>query len=198
MPRPPEQERPLAQLVLLGAESRVADVTQRCSRSHGGGRCPRLARPGRKQCAECASNALRSIHGAIARGMCRQCRGAQSDSPNRLCRRCWFGQVAVRRLGSCRHGPALADLFNAQRGRCALTGVPLRIEPGPVTLDSASLDHIVPSSRGGSNDPSNCRWVTAQVNSAKGSGTDDELLAMARSLLRVAGELKTASTARAA
>lgn len=72
---------------------------------------------------------------------------------------------------------ALLSLWNAQRGRCALTGDIL--VPG----NGASLDHIVPRSRGGGNDISNLRWVTSDANTAKGALSDEAFLAMCRRIV---------------
>lgn len=70
----------------------------------------------------------------------------------------------------------LATLWNAQSGRCALTGAPL----GP----DAHLDHILPRSRGGTSDPSNLRWLTPTANRLKGNLLDVELLELCAVILR--------------
>ncbi len=59
--------------------------------------------------------------------------------------------------------------WNEQRGRCAITNRPL--QPGV----NASLDHIVPKSRGGADDLDNLRWTTLTANRARGDLTDQEL-----------------------
>lgn len=64
---------------------------------------------------------------------------------------------------------------------CALTGVAL--VPG----DGASLDHIVPRSRGGTSAPSNLRWVTTDANTAKGALSDAEFLVMCCAVVATLG-----------
>jgi CRISPR/Cas system Type II protein with McrA/HNH and RuvC-like nuclease domain len=61
----------------------------------------------------------------------------------------------------------LIELFEKQGGRCALTDVKLK--------SNASIDHIVPRSRGGTDDISNLRWVSWLANKMKGTQTDEEL-----------------------
>jgi hypothetical protein len=61
----------------------------------------------------------------------------------------------------------LARMWHRQRGRCALTG--WRID-----RESAHLDHIAPTSLGGSNEPSNLRWVHRDANMAKRALADTD------------------------
>lgn len=63
-----------------------------------------------------------------------------------------------------------------QRCRCPLTGQRL-------TRDNISVDHIVPKSKGGSTGIENLRLVTKDVNMAKQSMTDEQLLALCRSVV---------------
>jgi CRISPR/Cas system Type II protein with McrA/HNH and RuvC-like nuclease domain len=62
-------------------------------------------------------------------------------------------------------------LIEQQNYRCALSGRPL-------TPETASLDHIVPLSRGGKHDISNLWIVDHQVNNAKGTFTVEEFIAL--------------------
>jgi len=63
---------------------------------------------------------------------------------------------------------ALYEIWQEQRGRCAITGTPL--SPGA----NAVLDHILPVSRGGSSSRDNLRFVHEAVNNMKRAMTDDE------------------------
>ena len=65
------------------------------------------------------------------------------------------------------------ELIERQNYQCALSGRQL-------TPESASLDHIVPLSRGGQHDLSNLWIVDHQVNSAKGTLTVEEFVALCR------------------
>jgi len=70
----------------------------------------------------------------------------------------------------------LRSLLESQGYKCALTGVEL-------TPATAACDHIVPVSRGGQNRIENVQIVTADVNRAKGSMTNDEFVAMCAMVL---------------
>lgn len=65
----------------------------------------------------------------------------------------------------------LLFLWNRQRGLCAISSHPLI--PG----DGASLDHIVPVARGGTNDISNLRFIYQTLNRIKADMRDDEFKA---------------------
>ena len=64
-------------------------------------------------------------------------------------------------------GEQLHSLWGKQRGRCALTGI-------PITALEAHLDHVVPTSKGGSQTVRNLRWTHPMANAAKGTRTDKE------------------------
>lgn len=65
----------------------------------------------------------------------------------------------------------LVELIEKQEYRCALSGMPL-------TPDIASLDHIVPVSKGGKHEVGNVAWVHEEINRMKGTLSKDEFLAM--------------------
>lgn len=67
----------------------------------------------------------------------------------------------------------IMQLIENQHFRCALSGRKL-------TPETASLDHIVPLSRGGSHEIENLWVVEHLVNTAKGTMTVDEFLEMCR------------------
>lgn len=66
-------------------------------------------------------------------------------------------------------------LLERQDFKCAITGKPL-------TPQTASMDHIVPLSRGGSHEASNAMIVLREINSAKGSLTIQEFVEMCRAV----------------
>lgn len=67
----------------------------------------------------------------------------------------------------------IMELIERQQFRCALSGRPL-------TPETASLDHIVPLSRGGTHELSNLWIVDYQVNTAKGTLTVEEFVTLCR------------------
>lgn len=66
----------------------------------------------------------------------------------------------------------LRELWAEQNGICALTGEALI--PGY----NASIDHIVPRFRNGSNEKSNLQWVTLEVNNFKRTRNNEEIIRM--------------------
>lgn len=70
----------------------------------------------------------------------------------------------------------LWNLLESQDFKCALTGRALSPE-------TASVDHIVPVSKGGPNAASNLQIVERQVNSAKGTMLQGEFIQMCRDVV---------------
>ena len=62
-----------------------------------------------------------------------------------------------------------------QRGRCALTGIKLD--------RTANADHILPASKGGTDNSHNFQWLTPEANHFKGSLTIEQLAHMCRLVL---------------
>ena len=61
----------------------------------------------------------------------------------------------------------LRGLLKKQDYTCAISGV-------KITPETASLDHIVPHSHGGTDEVDNAQWLHTEVNRMKGSLTDEE------------------------
>lgn len=74
----------------------------------------------------------------------------------------------------------LWGLLKRQRMLCGLTGRRLN-------RDNISLDHIVPLSKGGSNEPSNLRFVHIDANTFKMDMDDNGLLELAKDMVRTLG-----------
>ncbi|WP_435022405.1 HNH endonuclease [Tundrisphaera sp. TA3] len=102
-------------------------------------------------------------------GCCIVC-GKERDNKSVTCEKCIKKNYAKSILGSTKKAHVIEELFNSQNRRCAYTG--LRLELGV----NASLDHIIPRSQGGSNDPSNLQWVHKWVNYMKSTTPSDEFL----------------------
>lgn len=86
---------------------------------------------------------------------------------------------ASRTLGWIITADILRAMWEHQRGLCGLTGQPM-------DLDDASLDHIVPRSRGGTSWLANLRWTTKAANRAKSDLLDEEFVALCAQVLQYA------------
>ena len=93
--------------------------------------------------------------------------GRVASTLKRYAEKRFFWIRSARLKGSVKASPReLSSLWRTQRGICAMTGQ---------RLDrTAELDHIIPKSRGGSNEIGNLQWVTRIVNRAKTNLTSDE------------------------
>ena len=94
-----------------------------------------------------------------------------------ICPVCFFKTVAAHNLGKSSRYTEIMGLFEAQGRKCACTGEPL------ILCSTASLDHIVPRSRGGDDSLGNLRWVLKAVNIAKHDLTHEEFLSLCRRVL---------------
>jgi hypothetical protein len=76
----------------------------------------------------------------------------------------------------------LMAILESQGYRCALTG-------GPLVPANARLDHIVPLSSDGTNSPDNLQWVTEEINTAKGTMSQEAFIRMCVAVAKHAGKL---------
>lgn len=105
---------------------------------------------------------------------------ASPHSISKTIRQCTkrMGLSSVRELVGKEQSTTAADLkklIEAQEFRCALSGELL-------TPDTASLDHIVPVSNGGGNEVDNLQWLNAEVNTMKGSLSQERFIALCRKI----------------
>lgn len=96
-----------------------------------------------------------------------------------MCMVCWMKKVAsdcckLRGEAMQSHARSLAELWEKQGGVCALTGTTL--VPGV----NASLDHIVPKAKGGTNALDNLQWVCIPANQAKSDLSTEEFVDLCR------------------
>lgn len=94
----------------------------------------------------------------------------------------WRAQLLRRKLGWPITDDDLRSLWERQGGLCGLTGQPMDIA-------EADVDHIIPRSRGGSDELSNLRWTTRAANQAKGDLLDEEFLALCAQVAEHIGRL---------
>jgi hypothetical protein len=111
----------------------------------------------------------------IARGECPLCETPPRPAlVGQVCLDHWFFGAAGRATGSTKNTKAVAALWEAQGGRCALTGFPL------TPSAAATLDHKIPKSRGGSRGLENIQWTAWEANRIKGAFTPEEFVALCR------------------
>ncbi len=109
----------------------------------------------------------------LAAGLCIGCRVANANTiPNqKLCLECYMKILSHDNLGSRADWPLLLEKFNSCGGKCAYSGLQLTLGT------DASLDHIIPVSKGGAfADINNLQWVHRTVNSLKRDLLEEELL----------------------
>lgn len=86
------------------------------------------------------------------------------------CEKCWLKYSARRNTGSIENWQHIKELLIKQNYKCPYTNKEL------VLGLNASMDHIVPKSRGGANSLDNLQWVDKKVNSIKLDMTHDEFI----------------------
>jgi len=89
-----------------------------------------------------------------------------------MCFDCWCTSIAGDALGSKRLKEMVMQSY-IQHPYCAFTGE--LVLPGHQP-NSASMDHIVPISRGGEKVIENCQWVKLIINVSKNNKTNEEYL----------------------
>lgn len=181
------------------------DSSRQCSN------CKRAASPRRSRCAVCIGSGARSKRRL---GVCRQC-GSKSEAnrcqeclqktrneyrsrvTNGQCVYCKEPSTAgafcfthwLKNIGSPyklrkSNGGLLMirSLWEEQKGLCKVTGEVLI--PG----HNASLDHIIPTSKGGLSTRDNLRWVLLEINRAKSNMTHQQFVEMCRKVVAASDE----------
>jgi len=125
----------------------------------------------------------------VARGQCPSCR--KSAEVGIFCFKHWLKNVGVPHgLGNGKGIALLQRLWEEQKGQCAITGETLI--PGA----TASIDHIIPKSRGGASVNGNLQWVLLQVNRIKWDMTNEEFVETCRKVVRAADRRSNEQMAR--
>lgn len=124
-------------------------------------RCGREKTGVRAVCEHCAAHMDNRKKAAYETGMCRQgCKSPRLEL-SQVCRICWFKKAANQYLGDYTRFEELIEVFDSQEGQCAYTKRTLM--PGY----NASVDHVIPKSRGGTDTLENLHFVELSVNYAK-------------------------------
>ena len=104
-----------------------------------------------------------------AAGLCFVC-GKLIATPCGRCEKCQLKYLARFYLGDRKQWEILKELYKKQNGRCAYTNIPITIG------NTASIDHIVPKSKGGQNIISNYQWTHCWINLAKKTTIHEEFI----------------------
>jgi hypothetical protein len=102
-------------------------------------------------------------------GLCGKC-GKAKNNQTQVCEKCILRRTAQLRLGNPSRWQELQELLEKQNCSCPYTGIKLKLG------ENASLDHVVPKSRGGTNDLSNLEWVHVWVNLMKNNTSKSEFV----------------------
>jgi 5-methylcytosine-specific restriction endonuclease McrA len=129
--------------------------------------CTNPVEKNKSRCSQCLARRQAKKLERIANGQCIDC-SEIAVVGNRFCQRCYLKAVSRDHLGTVTRWHELLDLFEKQKGQCALSGRSL------ILGVDADLDHINPRSRGGTNDLSNLQWVLANINGFKSNMFEDE------------------------
>jgi hypothetical protein len=122
---------------------------------------------GKTRCLKCCRKVKARLK---EQGKCQSCGGAKHNSRS-LCKKCVIKNIATKGLQDRSRWTELSELYESQNGCCAVTGKSIELGTG-----DASLDHIIPTSRGGGNELGNLRWVHITVNRMKNDMLDSEFL----------------------
>lgn len=130
--------------------------------------------PGMSFCAGCLETQRlykrRLESSRVQAGLCGKC-GKSPFVPHRVyCSLCILKATAKRTLGTSARWPELQAILDKQDNCCPYFGVPIEIGR------DAELDHIVPRSKGGTNDPSNLQFIHAWANAWKLAASEEEFL----------------------
>jgi hypothetical protein len=141
----------------------------------------------KSRCDACREKLRRNYLHRAKHGQCVKCK--DKATAGAFCFKHWLGNIGSAYKMNWKNGglALLHQLWIEQQGLCAVTGVSL--VPG----SNASLDHIVPVSRGGDNSKTNLRWVLDVVNKAKWDMTDEQFVELCR-LVVAAAESKKVQT----
>jgi len=148
--------------------------------------CDQPAEKGKTKCSDCLrkyremSRAL--VEKKLAAGLCKRCGKNPFVEGSQVCGQCFCKGVSKFHFHNCAQTDQLMALLEAQDNICPYTGKKL------VMGLNCTLDHIVPVSRGGTNDIDNLQWVYCSefvnVNTLKWSMTDTEF----RELIKIVYE----------
>lgn len=117
-------------------------------------------------CAECGKNVTTSC-GDKHRIYCSEaCMNKAMHRRNKRKRQDQMGAAFVEDV-------ELWDIYNRDEGICQICGLPVPDTNEPTNQWAATVDHILPLSKGGSHEKSNCQLAHRMCNSLKQDATED-------------------------
>jgi CRISPR/Cas system Type II protein with McrA/HNH and RuvC-like nuclease domain len=123
-----------------------------------------------KKCQERNRNSSRKYgNERVKNGKCYTCTN-EAIPGNTSCLKHWFKKMCFDALGTKKDADMIISLLEKQNHICIYTGE--KLIPGI----NASIDHIVPVSRGGENKIENLQWVTKRINTIKNDLTHQEFI----------------------
>jgi hypothetical protein len=115
-------------------------------------------------------------HNAIASKKCVGC-SSVADS-GKFCFQCWMKSRARFHFGDSNKAVMLFRIWQRQEGKCIYTGE--KLIPG---IRHASLDHITPKSKGGSDLENNLQWISFVANIMKHTMSHEEFIAICKRIV---------------
>lgn len=142
--------------------------------------CDLPALPGHVRCQACFDSNRAVTRGRVARlkaeGLCIRCGKVKTFGDKQHCPTCFLKVTAHSVWRDQHRWTDLKAIFDRQGGVCPYTGKALTLG-----LD-ASIDHITPTARGGTNDLDNLQWVLYDVNLMKLDHLHHEFLELVRTI----------------
>jgi len=134
-------------------------------------------------CKECRDKVRKTVRHCrvkrLARGLCGDC-GVDVEGRRIICDACHCKRLAKSVLGNREKWVELMAIYQQQEGKCAYSGVRL------VMGVDASIDHILPKGRGGTNEISNLQWVHWFVNVFRRHRDEREFIGMFEAFMQAA------------
>ena len=96
---------------------------------------------------------------------------------NRVCEDCWFKEISKGNTGTPKNWLIIKEILLRQNYECAYTGKKLVIGV------NASIDHIVPTTKGGNNFIENLQWVDIKINRMKNDMSHQEFISTIKLIL---------------
>ncbi len=159
------------------AATNSARTSERYAKRKAAGLCDECDKPASKGKTKCPACLIRRANCAAKRrakrkasGLCTRC-GKRPSRAGYDCAPCTErdSTAKAKRFADLRTA-ATADMYAAQRGRCAGCRYPF-------PQRCLTIDHIQPRSKGGDNTPSNLQLLCHYCNSSKRNRTQSDLLA---------------------